>query len=270
MRSRGTRWRATLVATCAAIVSGLACSNENVSTLPVSVADPLPAMPAPRLGSATLAGHVRDADGAPVAGATVQVTETDGRTTTDAAGAYRFDVPSDSTVTLAVRAPNMALTFTESMVLASGATVNGVDFALLAPDRVTATNALAAPGQEATRGLMAVRLHSLDPACSVAGAVVSVWPSRAATVVYAAAGATAAMPAPDPALTSVQDGADSHVAAWLAGTMPPGNDLKLEVEREGCRLAAASPSLDGLTYSGQRHVAAGAVTLADLFLEATP
>src|SRR5689334_20322981 len=98
MRSRGNPWRAALVATCAVIVSGLACSNEDVGTLPISVADPIPAMPAPRLGSATIAGHVRDVDGAPIAGATVQVTETDAHTTTGADGAYHLDVPSDSTV----------------------------------------------------------------------------------------------------------------------------------------------------------------------------
>jgi hypothetical protein len=113
-----------------------------------------------------------------------------------------------------------------------------------------------------------VRLHSLDPACSVAGAIVSLWPRGAAKVVYGAAGGAGNMPAPDPALTSVQDGA--AVAVWLAGAMPPANNLMLKVERAGCHLAAMSPSLDGLTYSGQRHVSPGAVTLADLFLEAAP
>ena len=139
---------------------------------------------------------------------------------------------------------------------------------LLDPDRVTAVSALAAPGQEAKRGLMAVRLHTLDPACTPAGAVVTIWPAGVATVLYAAPGAPGSMTAPDPALTNVQPGAD--VALWLAGAFPPANDLTFTVERAGCRLAAASPSFDGLTYPGQRHVAPGAVTLADLFLEAAP
>jgi hypothetical protein len=236
------------------------------------VAEPIPPSPAAHTGRALIAGQVTDAAGAPVAGATIRVAETDALAMSGPDGAYQIEVPSDSSVTLAVAAPGMAGTFTESVVVAAGAKVLGFDLDVLPSERINAMNGLTAPGHEGARGLMAVRLHSLAPACTLSGATVSVWPAKAGTVLYAAAGAPGTMIEPDPSLSSVQQGAEdgAQVALWLTGTQPPANDLRFTVQQAGCRLAAASPSLDGLTYSGQRHVAPGALTMAHLFLEATP
>jgi hypothetical protein len=248
------------------IVGG--CSNNAVGTLPVVVDDSIPGMPSPRVGQAALSGHVRDADGHGVAGAALELAETDATATTSADGAYRLEVPSDSTVTIVATATGMAPTFRESVVIAAQATIADFDFVLLAPDRVAAINALAAPGQEPTRGIMAVRLHSLDPACVTAGAQLAVWPPSAAKVVYGGPSASGGLAMPDPGVTAVQAGVD--VDLWLAGAYPPGNGLAFTIEQAGCRLMGASPSLGGLTFPGLRHVAAQSMTQVDLFLEATP
>ncbi len=76
------------------------------------------------------------------------------------------------------------------------------------------------------------------------------------------------MARPDPQVAHVQANAD--VALWLAAVWPPGNGLTFDVQQAGCRLRDESPSMNGLTFPGQRHVAPQAMTEVDLFLEVTP
>jgi hypothetical protein len=129
----------------------------------------IPIMPMPMPGQALLAGHVSDEAGAPVAGATVTVAETDASTPTDAAGAYQLMVPADSTVTLVTAAAGFARTYRESVILAAQAMVTDFDVLLLSADRLTAMNATGSATSPATLGLMAIRLHSLGAACAPAG-----------------------------------------------------------------------------------------------------
>ena len=222
-------------------------------------------MPMPVVGEALLSGHVGSSDGTPVAGATILVAETDKKATADDTGAYQIMVPADSTVTLMASAAGWAATFRESVMLASQATISNFDFMMLTPEKVTTIGALGAPGKESTRGLIAIRLHSLAPGCVTAGAQITVWPPLAATVVYSRPASTSGgMDEPDMAMTGVQAG--TTIQAWLAGTMPPGSGLVIDVSQVGCQRMQPSPSLQGMVFSGQRRVAIQALTEADLFL----
>jgi hypothetical protein len=224
----------------------------------------IPVMPMPMSGEALLAGQVRDADGHGVAGAKVVVAETDGVATSDGDGRYVLKVPSDSTITLVTSAAGYAKTYHESVVLAAQAMVDGVDVMLLSADRVTAMNTFGAPAAPAGSGLMAIRLQSMSPTCLTAGAHISVWPPKAATVVYSRASATGGLDEPDPTVGAVQT--DVRIAAWLTGTVPPGNMLTISVDQPGCQMMIRSPSMNGLVFPGQRRVDAQALTEAYLFL----
>jgi hypothetical protein len=253
-------------ATLLLVVVSIGCDDKNTGTLPVT--GNVPARPTPAVGQAMVSGTVVGDDGQPVAGATVKVAEIDGMAMTDSAGVYQLIVPSDSTITMVAAAPGFASTFRESVLVAANASVTGFDFVLVSPAALMTYNTMGAPGQESTRGVMAVRVHSMDPACDVAGATVSVWPPLAAKVVYSQPAAAGALDQPDPALTGVAAG--TGVQFWLAGVMPPANLLRIQVQQPGCQPVASSPSLDGLLYPGERHVVAGALTEADLFLGGTP
>jgi hypothetical protein len=253
-------------ATLLAVVS-TACEDKSSGTLPVT--GNVPVRPTPAVGQAMVSGTIVGDDGRPVGGATVKIAENDEMATSDAAGVYQILVPSDSTITMVAAAPGFTSTFRESILVAANATVTGFDFLLVSPATLMTYNTMGAPGQESTRGVMAVRLHSMDPACQPAGATVTVWPPLAAKVIYSQpAAAAGGIDRPDPTLTSVAAGA--NVQFWLAGVMPPGNLLRIQVQQPGCQLGASSPSLDGLLYPGERHVVAGALTEADLFLGRTP
>jgi hypothetical protein len=232
-----------------------------LAVIPVETAV-VPTTPVPLTGRAELAGVVRDGAGSGVSGATIRVAETDATATADATGAWAMTVPSDSTLTLVTSADGYATTFRESIVVAEGAAVTGFDVTLLPAGDVARLDALA-PGDPTTRGLMALRLHSLSATCATAGAKVSVWPPLAATVVYARPGA-GGVDEPDPTLVSVQDG--TRVDVWLAGAIPPGNLYQITIEQPGCAPADA-PSMGGVALTGLRHVDAQAYAEADLFLQ---
>jgi Carboxypeptidase regulatory-like domain len=262
MRTKG--FLQIIAATCLMAPVAVGCGDQrSPGTLPVTAVNP-PAMPMPVVGQAMVAGRVVGVDGRGIAGATILIAETDATTTSDADGAYQLSVPSDSTVTLVATGAGLASTFRESVIVASQAVVTGFDFLLLLPDKVTAINALGVPGQEATRGVMAVRLHSMDPACLTEGAEVSVWPPLATTVVYSRPNPSGTFDEPDPDLTAVLPGA--RIDLWMVGTVPPGNGLVISVHKAGCSLLNQSPSIGGVVFSGQRHVLSQSITEADLFL----
>src|SRR6185436_20891400 len=112
--------------------------------------------------------------------------------------------------------------------------------------------ALGFPTETATRGLMAVGLHSMAPGCMTVGAHVDVWPPNAGKVVYARPSTTGGLDEPDPTLTAVQAG--GQIDFWLAGAISPGAMLTINFEQTGCAVMTQAPSLGGMTFTGQRRV----------------
>jgi hypothetical protein len=243
------------------MVAPLSCGNDRALT--GAPDGGVPTMPMPMPGQAMLAGVVRDATGAAVAGATLRIAETDATATSDATGAYSITVPSDSTVTVVASATGFAKTYEESVTLTDGTAATGFDVRLLAPADVTAKSALAGVATPDKLGVWAVRLSSSGTGCSVAGATLAIWPPDAGTIVYSQPGTGGALDQPDSTLQAVQAGTD--VAAWLVAVVPPGNMLSLTVTQSGCQLATA-PSAGGMLFTGGLRADAGALTEARLFL----
>lgn len=254
------------LAVCALVtVAVVGCGTEKAVSVQGVDGSSLPTMPMPMPGSASLAGRVRDADGNGVPGATIKVAETDGTTTTNVTGDYQMMVPSDSTVTLLTTAPGFASNFRESIVLANQAAVADFDILVLSVDTVSRLDGLGNPALVTTRGLMAVRLHSLSQTCVIAGARVSIWPPQAATVMYSQPNTTGGLEEPDAGMDSVQAG--TGIGVWLLGVIPPGNQWQIEVNQTGCRQLTGSPSMGGMLFPGLRRVDAQVLTEADLFFE---
>ena len=240
------------------------CGSKQPVGVEAATSPSIPKRPTPMPGNASLTGRVRDASGAGVAGAVVKVAETDVTATADANGDYYLAVPSDSTLTLSTTAAGFAPSHRESIVLASQAMVSAFDILALPVDTVSRLGALAAPNQVATRGLMAIRLHSLNPTCTLAGAQVSVWPPQAATVMYSRLNPDG-LQEPDAIVPAVQVG--TGIGVWLVGVIPPGNMLQINVKQGGCQQLMGSPSMGGVVFSGLRRVDVQALTEADVFFE---
>jgi Carboxypeptidase regulatory-like domain len=260
----GTTQRFIILMAAALPLLGMGCGVAKSPDVQNVHSSSLPPMPTPMPGEASVSGKVLDADGTAVSGATIKVAETDRTATSDATGVYQMMVPSDSTVTLVTSAPGFAPTFRESVLIASQAMVTGFDVLVLPLATIARMNALGAPDQTATRGLVAVRLHSLNDACLTAGAHVSVWPPKAATVIYSSPNPSGGLDEADPSLDSVQAG--GHVDLWLSAAFPPGNMLLITVEQAGCQLLTPSPSMAGVIFPGSRRIDVQSLTQADLFL----
>src|SRR4249920_386161 len=108
-----TSQRVTYVALLVSLLT--ACADNLVS-------HPSPETPVIGNDRATVTGHVMDASGAPVAGATVTVRTSGEHATADGAGAFTLDVPANTTLTLSATAPGMAPTLLQQFLVSPGAT----------------------------------------------------------------------------------------------------------------------------------------------------
>jgi hypothetical protein len=247
-----------------ALLATLGCGKEKGPDSEAVGTTTIPEMPMPTFGQAAVSGVVLNQLGQPVGDATIRVAETDQSTTSDASGAYHITVRSDSTVTLAASATGFATTFRESMIVAFGAAVSGLDITLMAPPTVSAFNSMSSIAMATTRGLMAIRLHSMAAGCATTGAHLTIWPPEAGTLLYSRPDTTGGLDQPDPTVDGVQDG--TTIQAWVVAAVSPGSLLQIIVQQPGCQQMPESPSINGVVFPGQRRAVPQGLTQVDLFL----
>ena len=205
---------------------------------------------------ATVTGHVVDADGAAVAGATVAVRLTGEHATTDASGAFTLDVPANTTLTVAATATGMSPTLLQQFMISPSASA-AFDIPLLATDHL---KGLIAQGANPMGGAIAISLKSLSGAPdSAAGATVELAPSNLGRVLYAPA-RVGAMPDPDPSMMAIMHGT---ALAWALGVQPHVTTLKLALH--GVSQVEMPRAIDDVTFPGTFTVDAASLTLVTLF-----
>lgn len=242
-----TRCRVAGLASLAVAFSG--CGDNQV------VHDP-PETPPVGHDRATVTGHVVDAGGAAVPGATVTMRATGEYAIVDSDGAFTMDVPADTTLTLAATAPNMATTLLPQFMISRDAST-AFTIPLLPRNRVMRLDAL---GTNAGGGAIAVLVKSLSGAPdTAASATVEIVPSALGKVLYAPTGT--GMPDPDPSLTAVVRG--TSLVAWAVGVQPHISILKLVLG--GVSQIEPPCSIDDVTWPGTFTVDSGSVTLVTLF-----
>ncbi|HEX8114545.1 MAG TPA: carboxypeptidase-like regulatory domain-containing protein [Kofleriaceae bacterium] len=212
-----------------------------------------PETPTTGTDRATVIGHVLDATGAPVAGATVTVRASGEHATADSTGAFTLDVPANTTLTLAANAPSMAPTLLQQFLVSTGTTAQ-VEIPLITSDHF---QTLVAMGMNPSGGVVAVALKSLSGAGSVAGATVQLTPSLG-RVMYAP---SLGMADPDPTMAAVVQGDDSY--AWALGVQPHVSIMQLALR--GAAQVEPPYAIDDVIWPGTFTVDAGALTLVTLF-----
>jgi hypothetical protein len=234
------------------VVASFAGCAEN------QVAHTAPETPTVENDRAKVTGHVVDAAGAPVAGATVAVRTSGEHTTTDSTGAFTLDVPANTTLTLAATAPSMAPTLLQQFLISPDASA-AVEIPVITGDHF---KNLVAMGGNPSGGVVAVALKSLSGSGSVAGATVQLTPSLG-RVMYTAT--SAGMADPDPAMAAVMptvvQGDDSY--AWALGVQPHVSIMQLAMH--GVAQVEPPYAIDDVTWPGTFTVDAGALTLVTLF-----
>jgi hypothetical protein len=204
---------------------------------------------------ATVTGHIVDANGVAIAGATVELRSIGTRATADGAGAFSLEVPANTTLTVAASAPGMAPTLLQQFMLSPAASAS-LDIPLLAATHLAS---LLAMGSNATGGVVAISLKSMSGAAdSAAGATVSLSPSNLGRVLYAPP--SPGMPDPDPAMTSIVHGTP---LAWAVGVQPHVTVLTLSLA--GVPQVDAPYAINDVMWPGTFTVDANALTLITLF-----
>lgn len=222
-------------------------------------AAPQAAPETPTIGSdrATVTGHVVDTHGAAVAGATVTVRSSGEHVTADSTGAFRLDVPANTTLTLAATAPDMAPTLLQQFLVTPGASA-AVEIAMVTGDHF---KSLVAMGSNPAGGVVAVALKSLSGTGSVVGSTVELTPNLG-RVMYPATGD--GMADPDPSMAAVMPSAggdDSY--AWAVGVQPHVSIMQLAMH--GAAQVQPPYAIDDIVWPGTFTVDAGALTLVTLF-----
>ncbi|TMQ05602.1 MAG: carboxypeptidase regulatory-like domain-containing protein [Deltaproteobacteria bacterium] len=200
---------------------------------------------------ATVTGHVVDASGAPVAGATVVARATGERATVDGSGAFVLDVPANTTLTLAATGPSMATTLLQQFMISPDASA-AFEIPLVTGDHI---RSLVAMGPNTSGGAIAISLKSLSGASiSAPSATVELTPSNLGAVLYAPS--RGKMPDPDPSLTSIAG------VAWALGVQPHVSIMKLTLH--GMPQVEPPYAIDDVMWPGTFTVDAGALTLVTL------
>jgi hypothetical protein len=210
----------------------------------------------PTIGNdrATVTGHIVDAHGVAVAGASVAVRTTGEHATTDSTGAFKLDVPANTTLTLAASAPDMAPTLLQQFMVTPGAS-SMVEIPLITSDHF---KSLVGLGANPAGGVVAVALKSMSGDGSLAGATVGLTPSLG-RVMYAPTGA--GMADPDPAMMAAVQGHEPY--AWALGVQPHVSIMQLALR--GVPQVEPPYATHDVTWPGTFTVDAGALTVVTLF-----
>jgi hypothetical protein len=212
-----------------------------------------PSVPGDR---ATVTGHTVDGAGAPIAGATVTVRASGERATSDSAGAFRLDVPANTTLTIEATSPAMATTLLSQFMISTGASTS-FEIPLLTGERM---KSLTSVGTNTWGGAVAFVLKSNWGAeRSATGATVELVPSNLGRILYIPD--QPGMADPDPSLTSIARANDP--VAWAVGVQPHVSIMTFNLR--GATQVAAPYAMDDVTYPGTFTVDAGALTLVTLF-----
>ena len=203
---------------------------------------------------ATISGHVVDAQGVAIAGATVAVRASGEHAMTDAAGAFSLDVPANTTLTLSASAPSMAPTLLQQLMVSPSANA-AVEISMVTADHF---KQLAAMGHNPAGGVVAVALKSMSGTGSLGGATVELTPNLG-RVMYPST--SDGMTDPDPAMAAAVPGAGSY--AWALGVQPHVTIMELSLH--GVAQVEAPYAIDDIIWPGTFTVDAGALTLVTLF-----
>jgi hypothetical protein len=199
-----------------------------------------------------------DANGAPVAGATVTVRASGEHAMADSMGAFTLDVPANTTLTLSAVAPNMAPTLLQQFIVSPG-TSGMVEIPMVTSDHF---KTLAGMGTNSMGGVVAVALKSMSGSASLAGATVELTPNLG-RVMYAPTGL--GMADPDPSMAAVVpvvvEGNESY--AWALGVQPHVSIMQLALH--GVAQIDPPYAIDDVIWPGTFTVDAGALTLVTLF-----
>jgi hypothetical protein len=236
------------------LATGAACSSSSSSTPPVVVQDS--GVPVADAGP-TFNDHgiVLDySTSKPLAGITI----TDGAQTftTDATGAFAFQVPAATPMTLLLTGPNYTKTYLPELSLTADydrATIPLPDLS------ITHLAQLALDGYDTSRGIVYLVVAAIGSCATVEGGSV--------TIVAPADGKVGYFDKRFPSASRTTFKANETPAAAVYN-VPAGTQIEITITHPTCTMAPFPVTVAGVTYTGKVTVEAGDVsTVANYYLQ---
>lgn len=224
-----------------------------------------PQTPVVTVGKATISGRVLDLSNLPVRDMRVTCAESDATMVTSADGRYSLTVPADTAITLRavpVDPLNVSNVFKDvtfgPLQLSNRAALEGIDLLSVPGSTIGGLNAIA--GADELRGVLAVKIISLNGRCTPEGGTVEMAQTTTARAVYNLPNSSQ----PDRNLTSIQP--NTNPQAWLTG-VAPGTWTTVTFNKPGCRQLPYPVAYQRASWLGGFRLQTKALTQLTVFTE---
>ncbi len=221
-----------------------------------------PTNPTIVIGTATVSGRVVDLSHIPVAQMRVTCAESDASMVTGADGRWALEVPSDTSITLRAVPMDPLNVYKDvsfgPMQLSNRTTLADIELLSVPGSTIGALNAIA--GADEIRGVLAVKVISLNGKCSPDDGIVELLQTSTARAVYNLANTSQ----PDRNLSKMQP--NTHPQAWLSG-IAPGTYHAVKFTKPGCAQLPYPVAYQRVSWLGGFRLQAKALSQIVVFIE---
>ena len=221
-----------------------------------------PVSPVVVVGKATLSGRVLDLSNIPVANMRVTCSESDASVITGPDGTWALQVPADTTITLRAVPVDPASVYKDvtfgPLQLSNKAVVENVELLSVPGSTIGGLNAIA--GGDENRGVLAVKVVSIDGKCTPDEGTIELVQTSTARAIYNLPNTSQ----PDRKLSNMQP--NTHPQAWLSG-IAPGTYNAVKFTKPGCTQLPYPVAYQKVSWLGGFRVQARALSQITVFIE---
>ena len=221
-----------------------------------------PLSPVIVVGKATLSGRVVDLSNIPVPQMRVTCSESDASVVTGADGTWALEVPADTTLTLRAVPVDPLNVYKDvtfgPLQLSNRANLEGIELLSVPGSTIGGLNAIA--GADEVRGVLAVKVISLNGKCTSDDGIIELEQTTTARAVYNLANTSQ----PDRNLLRMQP--NTHPQAWLSG-IAPGTYHAVKFTKPGCRQLPYPVAHQKVSWLGGFRITTKALTQITVFID---
>ena len=221
-----------------------------------------PVTPAVVVGTATVSGRVLDLSRIPVPQMRVTCAENDASVVTGLDGKWSLEVPADTSITIRAVPVDILNVFKDvtfgPLQLSNRAKVEDVELLSVPGSTIGGLNAIA--GADEIRGVLAVKVISLNGMCTPEGGTLSLEQTSTARAIYNLPNTNQ----PERNLTQIQLNTAPH--AWLSG-IAPGTYSAVKFTKPGCRQLPYPVTYQKVSWLGGFRLQTKALTQIVVFTD---
>lgn len=214
------------------------------------------------VGKATLSGKVLDLSNLPVPDMRVTCAESDASMVTGPDGKWTLEVPADTSITIRAVPVDPLNVFKDvtfgPLQMSNRSRLDNVELLSIPGSTIGGLNAIA--GADEIRGVLAVRIISLNGKCTPDDGTIELEQTSTARAVYNLPNTSQ----PDRNLSKMQP--NTHPQGWLSG-IAPGTYHAIKFTKPGCRQLPYPVAHQKISWLGGFRVQTRALTQVTVFID---